>query len=116
MFNFRVTTRVHLFKSQFLKPGHLKLQTQQTLAIVVSTLVTRTTARILLGHKLSKSRLKDFIFNHQFKCLKETLEPTLFNQNCHTDMEFMFLTFDLDYLFKIRQEGAKMVRLLQYCV
>ena len=54
------------------------------------SLVTRTTARILLGHKLSKSRLKDFIFNHQFKCLKETLEPTLFNQNCHTDMEFMF--------------------------
>ena len=58
--------------------------------VVSLSLVTRTTARILLGHKLSKSRLKDFIFNHQFKCLKETLEPTLFNQNCHTDMEFMF--------------------------
>ena len=59
--------------------------------------------------------MKDFIFNHQFKCLKETLESTLFNQNCHTDMEFMFFNiwFGLSIQNKTRRgKNGKIVAVL----
>ena len=57
---------------------------------VYKSLVTRTTATTLPRHELRKSRLKVFIFNHKFECLRKTVANALLNQNCHKNMEFMF--------------------------
>ena len=79
------------------------------------SLVTRTTATTLPRHELSKSRLKVFIFNHKFECLRKTVANALFNQNCHTDMEFMFFNiwFGLFIQNKTRRgKKGKIVALL----